>query len=156
MCIVNIKSGWIETRVILRQYQMKTNVIWIIEIYQVDYLWVKSQANICLRGVWKLGTFNFLTIYSTVTTWKGQRKCQRRVMEKSLNFILGFLYEPCVKDSHYMGQVYIGGLVQDCSNSSALAMELLQSCTKPSIWCWRQLLLDYNVCQKLLHGAAKW
>ena len=27
----------------------------------------------------------------------------------------------------------IDGLVQDCSNSSALAMELLQSCTKPSI-----------------------
>ena len=26
------------------------------------------------------------------------------------------------------------GLVQDSSNSSALAMELLQSCTKPSIW----------------------
>ena len=24
------------------------------------------------------------------------------------------------------------GLMQDCSNSSALAMELLQSCTKPS------------------------
>ena len=29
---------------------------------------------------------------------------------------------------------HIDGLVQDCSNSSiALAMELLQSCTKPSI-----------------------
>ena len=28
----------------------------------------------------------------------------------------------------------IDGLVQDCSNSSALAMELLQSCTKPSIY----------------------
>ena len=27
----------------------------------------------------------------------------------------------------------IDGLVQDCSNSSALAVELLQSCTKPSI-----------------------
>ena len=26
------------------------------------------------------------------------------------------------------------GLVQDCSNSSALAMELLQSCAKPSSW----------------------
>ena len=26
----------------------------------------------------------------------------------------------------------IDGLVQDCSNSSALAMELLQFCTKPS------------------------
>ena len=31
------------------------------------------------------------------------------------------------------GPVYIDGLVQDCSNSSALAMELLQSCIKPSI-----------------------
>ena len=29
---------------------------------------------------------------------------------------------------------YIDGLVQDCSNFSALAMELLQSCTKPSIY----------------------
>ena len=26
---------------------------------------------------------------------------------------------------------YINGLVQDCSNPSVLAMELLQSCTKP-------------------------
>ena len=31
-----------------------------------------------------------------------------------------------------MGHDKIDGLVQDCSNSSALAMELLQSCTKPS------------------------
>ena len=30
---------------------------------------------------------------------------------------------------------YIDGLVQDCSDSSALAMELLQSCTKLSILC---------------------
>ena len=27
---------------------------------------------------------------------------------------------------------YVDGLVQDCSNSSALAMALLQSCAKPS------------------------
>ena len=30
--------------------------------------------------------------------------------------------------------IYIDGLVQDCSNSIALAMELLQSCTEPSIY----------------------
>ena len=30
-------------------------------------------------------------------------------------------------------KIYIDGLVQDCSISSALAMELLQNCTKPSI-----------------------
>ena len=29
--------------------------------------------------------------------------------------------------------IQINGLVQDCSNSSALALELLQSCTKPSM-----------------------
>ena len=29
---------------------------------------------------------------------------------------------------------YADGLAQDCSNSSVLAMELLQSCTKPSMW----------------------
>ena len=30
--------------------------------------------------------------------------------------------------------IYIDSLVQDCSNSSALAMELLQSWTEPSIY----------------------
>ena len=34
----------------------------------------------------------------------------------------------------YIYIVYIDGLVQDCSNSSALAMELLQSCTNPLIY----------------------
>ena len=29
---------------------------------------------------------------------------------------------------------YFDAFVQDCSNASALAMELMQSCTKPSIW----------------------
>ena len=32
-----------------------------------------------------------------------------------------------------LGLLYTNGLVQDCSNSSALAMELLQSCTMRSI-----------------------
>ena len=39
------------------------NVVWMLRIYQVDYLWVQSQANVCLWGVWKLGTFiNFFSI----------------------------------------------------------------------------------------------
>ena len=32
------------------------------------------------------------------------------------------------------GLINFDGLVHDCSNSIALAMELLQSCTKPSNW----------------------
>ena len=38
---------------------------------------------------------------------------------------------------------HVGGLVQDCSNFSALAMELLQSCAKPSIYIW-------------IHKTTKW
>ena len=38
---------------------------------------------------------------------------------------------------------HIDGLVQDCSNPSALAMELLQSCTKP--------LISYIVYRKMFH-----
>ena len=34
----------------------------------------------------------------------------------------------------YCANSYIEGLVQGCSNSSALAMELLQSCAKPTIF----------------------
>ena len=33
-------------------------------------------------------------------------------------------------------RVYVDGLVQDCSNSIASALESLQSCTKPSMWSY--------------------
>ena len=46
-----------------------------------------------------------------------------------------------LENSHYQEvaisvRKHIDALVQDCSNSSALAMELLQSCTKPSTYSW--------------------
>ena len=40
----------------------------------------------------------------------------------------------------------IDGLVQDCSNSSVLAMELLQSCTKPSIFCVLFFFINHMFC----------
>ena len=42
----------------------------------------------------------------------------------------------CSLSIYAISHSHIDGLVQDCSNSSALAMELLQSCTKPSP-CYR-------------------
>ena len=45
----------------------------------------------------------------------------------SFFFIVAFL-----KWKRY--QTHLDGLVQDCSNSIYNALELLQSCTKPSIW----------------------
>ena len=53
---------------------------------------------------------------------------------------------------------HINGSVQDCSNSSVLAMALLQSCTKPSIWTpWIQLinLKETSQMYKLL-PLRKW
>ena len=35
----------------------------------------------------------------------------------------------------------LDSLVQDCSKSSALAVELLQYCTKPSVWSQHSTLL---------------
>ena len=40
---------------------------------------------------------------------------------------------------------HIDGLVQDCSNSSTLAMELLQSCSKPSIWSFSSHAITADV-----------
>ena len=44
--------------------------------------------------------------------------------------------------------LHFNGLVQDCINSSALAMELLWSCTKPSIW--------YIIVIDLLGASISW
>ena len=48
---------------------------------------------------------------------------------------------------------HIDGLVQDCSNSSALAVELLQSCTKPSIYI---LVRACNATSEQSGGRWKW
>ena len=50
---------------------------------------------------------------------------------------------------------HIDSLVQDCSNSSALTMEILQSCSKPSLWakfykCWNKRLTATLLTQKYL------
>ena len=37
---------------------------------------------------------------------------------------------------------YVDGLVQDCSNSITNALELLQSCTKPSMLCVHRYILS--------------
>ena len=48
-------------------------------------------------------------------------------VEKNNNEILKVYYSMYIAYSPYL---YFDGLVQDCSNSSALAVELLQSCAK--------------------------
>ena len=49
----------------------------------------------------------------------------------------GFIYtEGKIPGGHiFLQQVHSDGFVEDCSNSSVVPMELLQSCTKPLILC---------------------
>ena len=49
--------------------------------------------------------------------------------------------------------LYIDGLVHVCSNSSALAMELLQFCTKPSIYYWTHKSPIHSVILFILHST---
>ena len=51
-------------------------------------------------------------------------------------------------------QYHTGGLVQDCSISSALAMEILQSCTKLSICCGKRDKLLTRVT--VIYPAGVW
>ena len=53
-------------------------------------------------------------------------------------------------------RLYISGLVQDCSNSSALAMELLQSCPKPSIFGVMGFFLTSEICQFLTKNQGNY
>ena len=52
--------------------------------------------------------------------------------------------------------LYIDGFVQDWSISSALAMEILQSCTKPSIYTYTMALPGCTYCWVLYHGRWGW
>ena len=45
---------------------------------------------------------------------------------------------------------HIDGLMQDCSNSSTLAMELLQPCAKPAIQ-WVVQYLHKNIARHTAH-----
>ena len=65
------------------------------------------------------------------------------ILEQPVTINQVYLYAPGhIKHNHASLAL---GLVQDCSNSSALAMELLQSCTKPSIWSIWQICLIHKV-----------
>ena len=46
--------------------------------------------------------------------------------------------------------------VQDCSNSTANALELLQSCTKPSIWTTMMASLGLDDELHVIHPSPKY
>ena len=62
----------------------------------------------------------------TSPTWREHQSNNPRAVRRR--------HIPCRHWNHAAKWRHIDGFVEDCSNSSALAMELLQFCAKPSIW----------------------
>ena len=97
-------------------------------------------------------------VYSTVCSGAGKRKDQSSA---SLACVRGIHRWPLnsphkvpvtrkmIPFDGIMCNMHLHGLVQDCSNSSVLAMELLQCCAKPSlpppsIWCLRLNTVQFS------------
>ena len=55
--------------------------------------------------------------------------------------LIGSWHQTVLPEAMLAHRQHINGLMQACSNSSALAMELLQFCTKPSIWSYGTLCI---------------
>ena len=83
-----------------------------------------------------------VSVCSEFTRVRGHEKRCNSAQSKFMCAIIRNVHLLC-----HRGQ-YIDGLVQDCSNPIANALELLQSCTKPSIWCL--------CCIVTSHGGLEW
>ena len=71
-----------------------------------------------------------------------------KIYEKFTMFLCLWQYLSVVLMLTFFLTYNIDGLVQDCSNSIANTLELLQSCTKPSICLWCMRPCAYNKATK--------
>ena len=78
-------------------------------------------------------TFSFKKMHLKMPSGKWQPSCLSLNVLRTVVMTQNSVYQISPRNKIVV-TLHINGLVQDCSNSSALAMELLQSCTKPSTW----------------------
>ena len=100
-----------------------------------------GQATNHHRNRWwpRLMTHKCVTQRQWVNVYRGLSKMPD-IMRTTFSNIFRLEKTSCsLSNVHVSLLLHINGLVQDCSNSSALAMELLQSCPKPSICKWQYL-----------------
>ena len=71
-------------------------------------------------------------------------------VSKKFKLILYDISQALAKHAHILFSKYLDDLEQDCSISSALALEIPQSCTKPSICRELGVLSWVGVCVRLM------
>ena len=119
-------------------YSVQSMYIWFVK-YFMCVPFFSSKITLC----WSLGItadyiiWNWtLNLIADVPVPSGTRSSAVTIMFHISDLVQDYSNSnwqwklPRLVPGHQYDQ-YIDGLVQDCSNSSALAMELLQSCTKP-------------------------
>ena len=91
-----------------------------------------------LQPQWTVGSLPYVCV---VTVWTSIRDYWGKCLKS-----------PCWNSaadddimSNFIVRKHLDGLVQDCCISSTFVLEILQSCTKPSIWLLTELLWD-NFC----------
>ena len=106
----------------------------------------RSPVNFPHKGQWR-GALMFSLIYVWINDWANNREAgDLRRQHGHYDVIvmnaatLWYCFHNGIRN--YGTDIQINGLLQDCSNSSALAMELLQSCSKPSKYYF--ILLFYT------------
>ena len=97
--------------------------------YLHDYSILQTNTYIKSITMTCMGTLIRLLLMKT-----GRQLDEVRLVSVGWDWDIGHYSTLCnIVLSYNMVKAYLDGLVQDCSNSSALAMELLQSCTKQVI-----------------------
>ena len=127
----------------------------------------RSPVNFPHKGQWR-GALMFSLIYAWINDWVNNREAgDLRRQHGHYDVIVMFLVIVLwvFRENRWLNGTIpqrmimkrIDGLVQDYSNSIANALELLQSCTKPSIWwiAWQISLCrrPYQLSMKALYNS---
>ena len=109
---------WLNFITLIGSFYIQNDIIFIMELVETVFMWVLQHRNITLLLKQIHGNLNMLLFVRYVSQYIRllHKHCQQ----------LPLLLRKFDND--------MDGLVQDCSVFCSLAMEILQSCTKPSIW----------------------
>ena len=101
--------------------------------------WVKNE--VCWRVFWnEIAKIFLISSHSVGSTTMNHADLEQHNL-KSIRFVINYVmayallvtFQTAWKHQIHLA-IVIDGWVQDCSNSITSALELLQSCPKPSIW----------------------
>ena len=124
----NICAAWCMHGPVTYNTLCRHETDWVFEPYPTTVInW---------RAVWSPSFLTQVLSYELIdlvvaAEWRSAGEWSTRTLRLRGIAVLPLISQPIMFDTFMPS---IDGLAQDCSNSGALAMELLESCTEPLIW----------------------